>query len=120
MTETEFLDRLIIALATNRPLPADARDRLLTAAKLIKDGNLTSWDSALSWFDQTAAERRETRNRHLQRAATALRDMGENPKRIPRRIATDDLPESLRDMVKDAGVYWRVPRTEKQLRNILQ
>lgn len=120
MTESEFLDKLIIALATNRPLPADVRDRLLTAAKLMKDGTLASWDSALGWFDQSAAERRETRNAFLRRAAGALREQGENPRNIPRRIAANDLPENLRALVKDAGVHWRLPKTEKQLRNILQ
>ncbi len=120
MTETEFLDALIIALSMNRPLPAEVRDRLLIAARLLKDGNETSWDSALSWFDQSAAERREARNAYLHRAAIKLRESGEEPRRIPRRIATDDLPADVREMVKAAAVHWRLPQTEKQLRNILQ
>lgn len=119
MSETEFLNRTLVGLATGN-LPEDCRQRLLIACRLMKNGQESDWNAALSWFTQSAEERRQARNGYLKRAVTVLHDLGENPKQLPRRIADGDLPEAARDLIAAAAVCWRLPKTEKQLRKLLQ
>ncbi|MCB1776973.1 MAG: hypothetical protein KDI50_06020, partial [Candidatus Competibacteraceae bacterium] len=96
------------------------RQRLLTAFRLMKDGRETDWNLALSWFLESAEERRQARNRYLQQAGTIFRELGENPKDLPRRIIENDLPEPARDLVRKARVCWRIPKSKHYLSGLLQ
>lgn len=116
MSQRETLKRLLLTVTTDRPIPDDLKGWLTTGITRLLNGQDTSWDAALGWNEEPAADRNAQRDKLLKHLASELK---EPPAKVIGRIKQGDLPTALKPLLEEAAFYSRIPRSTKQLSRII-
>lgn len=115
--DSETLDRLILAIANQRPIPADLAGWLCNGFRMMRDGRADSLDSALGLEPPPVAQRKAARDDAIRAVAAA---MPGNQNRVATALAAGDIPQELRPLLKEAAANFRLPQSPKQFKRILR
>ena len=116
VNQRETLQRVLLAINTDRPLADDLKSWLITGISRLLSGESASFDDALGWNADPVAERKAQRDEWLRALYAELADN----KKAAARIKSGDLPPRLKPMWETAASYAPIPQSDKQITRIIR